>query len=56
METSLTQMTIRVGRGSVAPNPSNSEANVGITFHRIAATTSVAVAATAAGYATADIT
>ena len=46
---SLIQITIRVGSGSVAPKPSKSEENVGITFHRMTATTAAAMTTMAAG-------
>jgi len=45
----LAQMTTRVGSGSSAPRPANSSAKVGMTFHRMTATTSPAIVMTAAG-------
>jgi hypothetical protein len=42
-------MTTRVGSGSCAPSPAKSCANVGMTFHRMAATTIVAIQMTAIG-------
>ena len=46
---SLAAMTTRVGSGSCAPRPENSDANVGMTFHRIAPTTRTAITMTATG-------
>ena len=40
---SLKAITTRVGRGNVAPSPANSDAKVGMTFHKITATTSAAI-------------
>ncbi len=45
----LSQMTKRVGSGSVAPKPANKAANVGMTFHKITPTTTVAITTTAIG-------
>ena len=49
-------MTMRVGSGSSAPRPSNSVAKVGMTFYRIAPTTTDAITTTAMGYTIADFT
>ena len=46
---SLSAMTMRVGIGSCAPRPENSAANVGMTFHRIAADDDAAITMTATG-------
>ena len=46
---SLARITIRVGNGSFAPNPSNRDANVGMTFHNNTPTTMPAIAITATG-------
>ncbi len=45
----LAAMTMRVGSGSSAPRPLNSSAKVGMTFHRMTATTIAAIEMTATG-------
>ena len=45
----LSAMTTRVGSGSSAPRPANSDANVGMTFHRITPMTTQAITMTAIG-------
>ena len=45
----LAAMTTRVGSGSWAPRPGNSWAKVGMTFQRIAPTTTAAMTMTATG-------
>jgi hypothetical protein len=42
-------MTTRVGSGRSAPRPANSDANVGMTFHKITPTTPPAITMTAIG-------
>ncbi len=49
-------MTMRVGSGSSAPSDANIPAKVGMTFQRIAATTTPAMTMTATGYTIADLT
>ena len=49
MKLLLAQMTMRVGSGSSAPRPANSSAKVGMTFHRMTATTMAAIVMTAVG-------
>ena len=46
---SLSQITTRVGSGRVAPRPAKRAAKVGMTFHRITATTAKAITMTATG-------
>jgi len=46
---SLMAMTIRVGSGSWAPRPAKRVANVGMTFQRMAPTTTAAMTMTATG-------
>ena len=45
----LSAMTMRVGSGSSAPRPENSDAKVGMTFHRMTPTTTPAMTMTAIG-------
>ncbi len=45
----LRPMTTRVGSGRSAPRPENSDAKVGITFHKMTPTTTPAITMTAIG-------
>ena len=53
---SLIAMTMRVGSGSSAPRLANIAPKVGMTFHRMTATTRPAITMTAMGYTIADLT
>ena len=56
MNESLIQITTRVGSGNAAPRPSKSDANVGITFHKMTPTTNTVMTMIAAGYVSAAFT